>query len=191
MQMMQGLQNVEDIIHRQQALFDKTNKTVDAEEISSLAPEQDAIRAELATDLQKIASLGLQTPDNFAKADQAMQASSGWLGKGSAKSSLPEQKTALDELQKGLDSTMKKLAESMSQSLLSLGSMGEGDDGFGEGYDPLGRPNGKAAGEDIKLPSEDEHRRVQEIIDELRHRSNETTRPKVERDYIDRLLDQY
>ena len=191
MQMMQGLQNVEDIIHRQQALFDKTNKTVDAEEISSLAPEQDAIRAELATDLQKIASLGLQTPDNFAKADQAMQASSGWLGKGSAKSSLPEQKTALDELQKGLDSTMKKLAESMSQSLLSLGSMGEGDDGFGEGYDPLGRPNGKAAGEDIKLPSEDEHRRVQEIIDELRHRSNETTRPKVERDYIDRLLDQF
>jgi uncharacterized protein (TIGR02302 family) len=191
MQMMQGLQNIEDIIHRQQALFDKTNNTLAVKEILLLRPEQNAIRTELGADLQKIASLGLQTPDNFAKADQAMTASAGWLGKGSAKSSLPEQKTALDELQKGLDSTMKKLAESMQQSLLSLGSMGEGMDGFGEGYDPLGRPNGKASGEDIKLPSEDEHRRVQEIIDELRHRSNETTRPKVERDYIDRLLDQF
>ena len=45
--------------------------------------------------------------------------------------------------------------------------------------------------DNIKLPDEKEQRRVQEIIEELRHRSNEPDRTKVERDYIDRLLDQF
>ena len=183
---MQELQNLQDIIHKQQSLFDKTNKTDDPADMKSIQQEQAVIRGELGDSLHKLSDTGTEIPDNFAKADQAMKGSAEALGKGEAQQSLPLQKTALDELQKGLDKAIKKMAEGMQMSLLSSG----GEEGnFGEGYDPLGRSNN--AQEDIKLPDEKERRRVQEIIEELRHRSNEPTREKVERDYIDRLLDQF
>lgn len=186
---MQELQNLQDIIHRQQSLFDKTNKTGDPSDMKGLQQEQSAIRGELGQSLHKLGDTGTEIPDNFPKADQAMKGSIEALGKGLTQQSLPQQKTALDELQKGLDKAVKKMAEGMQQSLLSFGGMGES--GFGEGFDPLGRQNGKTSDEDIKIPDEKERRRVQEIIEELRHRSNEPTREKVERDYIDRLLDQF
>lgn len=186
-QAMQQLQNLQDIIHRQQSLFDKTNKTDDPSDMKDLKQEQSAIRGELGDSLHKLGDTGTEIPDNFAKADQSMKGSAEALGKGLAQESLPQQKTALDEMQKGLDKAVKQMAESMQQSILSSGP-NEGN--FGEGYDPLGRPNGLSE-ENIKLPNEKEQRRVQEIIQELRHRSNEPDRTKVERDYIDRLLDQF
>jgi len=188
-QEMQALQNIEDIIHRQQSLFDKTNKTDDPADLKDQQQEQAAIRSQLGEGLHKLGETGAEIPDNFAKADQAMKNSGDALGQGLAKESLPQQKTALDEMQKGLDSTVKKMAESMQQSILSSG-MGDGGN-FGEGFDPLGRPNGLTNDESVKIPDEKEQRRVQEIIEELRHRSNEPYRTKVERDYIDRLLDQF
>jgi len=189
MQAMQELQNLQDIIHRQQSLFDKTNKTDDPADMKGLQQEQSATRGELGNSLHKLGDAGVEIPDNFAKADQSMKSSAEALGKGQPQQSLPLQKTALDELQKGLDKAVKKMAESMQQSLISFGGLGES--GFGEGFDPLGRPNGMMSDENIKIPDEKERRRVQEIIEELRHRSNEPTREKVERDYIDRLLDQF
>ena len=186
---MEALQNLQDIIHRQQSLFDKTNKSDDPSDAVQLKVEQGAIRAELGGSLRKLADTGTEIPENFAAADLAMKSAAEALGKRLVHESLSPQKTALDELQKGLDKTVKKMAESMQQSLMSFGGMGES--GFGEGYDPLGRPNGITDDGSVKLPGEKERRRVQEIIEELRHRSNEPTRTKVERDYIDRLLDQF
>jgi uncharacterized protein (TIGR02302 family) len=188
-QAMQELQNLQEIIHRQQSLFDKTNKTDDPTDIPLLNKEQGGIRAELGQSLRKLGEAGMGIPDNFAKADQAMKGSSDALGRKQAQESLPHQKTALEELQKGLDKAVKKMAESMQQSLLSFGGEG-GNSSYGEGFDPLGRQSGRGNG-DVKLPDEKERRRVQEIIEELRHRSNEPARTKVERDYIDRLLDQF
>jgi hypothetical protein len=188
-QAMQQLQNLQDIIHRQQSLFDKTNKTDDPTDLKDQQKEQSAIRAQLGDSLHKLGDTGADIPDNFAKADQAMKGSAEALGKGLATESLPQQKTALDQMQKGLDSAVKKMAAQMQQSVLSFGGSPSGGS-FGEGYDPLGRPNG-LSDENIKIPDEKERRRVQEIIEELRHRSNEPSRAKVERDYIDRLLDQF
>jgi hypothetical protein len=188
-QAMQQLQNLQDIIHSQQSLFDKTNKTDDPADLKDQQKEQSGIRDKLGDSLHKLADTGAEIPDNFAKADQAMKGSAEALGTGNRDQSLPQQKTALDELQKGMDSAIKKMAESMQQSILSFGLNNGGN--FGEGFDPLGRPNGTADDGSVKIPSEREQRRVQEIIEELRHRSNEPNRTKVERDYIDRLLDQF
>ena len=185
MQAMEALQNLEDIIHKQQSLFDKTNKTDDPADLKDMKQEQSGVRAELGESLHKLGETGVEIPDNFAKADQSMKNSADALGKGRQKEALPQQKTALDEMQKGLDSTVKKMAQSMQQSLMSFGEGGN----FGEGYDPLGR--GITDDGSVKVPDEQEQRRVQEIIEELRHRSNEPNRTKVERDYIDRLLDQF
>ncbi len=189
-QAMEALQNLEEIIRRQQTLYDRTNKTDDAADSKDQQKEQSALRGLLGLGLKKLGEAAGAIPDNFAKADQAMKLSGEALGKGQPKESLPQQKTALEELQKGLDGAVKQMAQDMQQSIMSFGMM-PGGENFGEGYDPLGRENGKLNEGDVKIPSEKEQRRVQEIIEELRNRSNEPNRTKVERDYIDRLLDQF
>jgi uncharacterized protein (TIGR02302 family) len=190
MQAMEALQNLEDIIHRQQSLYDKTNKSDDPAESKAQQKEQSALRELLGTDLKKLGEATGHIPENFAKADQAMKGSAEALGKGQAKESLPHQKTALEEMQKGLEDMVSQMAQSMQQSIMSFGMMPNSGN-FGEGYDPLGRPNGMPDVGTVKIPTEKEQRRVQEIIEELRNRSNEPNRTKVERDYIDRLLDQF
>jgi hypothetical protein len=59
--------------------------------------------------------------------------------------------------------------------------------------DPLGR---EIMGEDVdtgdvSIPDASAIQRAREILDELRRRSGEGFRPKLERDYIDRLLHRF
>ena len=61
--------------------------------------------------------------------------------------------------------------------------------------DPFGRPveeggTGTATG-DVKIPTENEMRRAREILRELRRRAGDLWRPRLEKDYIDRLLKQF
>lgn len=186
---MEALQNLEDIIHRQQDLFDKTNKTDDPSDMQDQKKEQSGIRQKLGESLHRLSDSGAEIPENFAKADQGMKLSAEALGRAARGEALTQQKIALDELQKGLDSTVEAMAEAMQQSLLSFGLPNNSN--FGEGFDPLGRPDSLTDDGTVKLPAEKERRRVQQIIEELRHRSNEPNRTKVERDYIDRLLNQF
>lgn len=189
MQALQALQDLENIIKNQQKLLDKTNKSDDPADLKDAQKEQTDIRQQLGETLKKLGEVAA-IPDNFPKADMAMKDSAAALGKGEGPASAAAQRRALEELQKGQDSAAKQMAEQMQQSLLSFGGAGDGN--FGEGFDPLGRPDGgKQIGGDIKMPEEQERRRVQQIIEELRHRSNAPNRSKVERDYIDRLLEQF
>ena len=60
--------------------------------------------------------------------------------------------------------------------------------------DPFGRSglDGQAHNDDgIKVPDRMEARRVREILDELQRRASEIGRPQTERNYIDRLLQNY
>ncbi|MCE9508501.1 MAG: DUF4175 domain-containing protein [Alphaproteobacteria bacterium] len=186
-QAMEALQGLEDIIHAQQALFDKSNKSEDPADAKEGAQEQGALRRKLGALVEKLGNALDEIPDNFAKASQSMKQSEAELGKGRPKPSLPHQKAALEELRKGLDSAVEKMAKSMQQSILSFGMPKDGGS-YGEDFDPLGRNLGE---DSIKIPDEKERRRVQEIIEELRRRSNDPNRARAERDYIDRLLDQF
>ncbi len=189
---MEALQEMQDLIHRQESLFDRTNKLAPEESGAEEAKEQSGIRAKLG-DIARQLGESLETlPENIGKADQSMKEAEGALKKGTPKDSLPHQKTALEELQKGLDDSIKQMSEQMQQTLLSFGLFGQ-ESNFGEGYDPLGRKEdtGTTGTDDIKIPDEKERRRVQQIIEELRGRRNDFERPKVERDYIDRLLEMF
>lgn len=188
MQAMETLQNLDALIHRQQKLFDDANKAKSASEAEKQAQEQAAIRRQLGESMRLLGESTGNIPDNFARADQSMKRSGEALGNGLPKDSLPHQKAALDELQKGLDDAIKKIAQSMQQSIMSFGLM-PGGGNFGKEFDPLGRNAGN--GEETKIPDQNDRRRVQEIIEELRNRSNEPNRTKVERDYLERLLDRF
>lgn len=186
---MEALQDMQKLITRQQELMDKTAKKGDGEQTAEEAKEQQSIRDGLGEAIRKLSEVSSDLPEGLAKADQAMKKAIDALNKGDGKGSLPAQKEALDALQEGMDQSVSEMAKGMQQMILSFGMMPKGNN-YGEGYDPLGRDDGKGNKDDtIQLPEENERRRVQQIIDELRTRSNDYERPKVEREYIERLLD--
>lgn len=125
-------------------------------------------------------------------ADSAMGDAGSKLGEGNADGAVESQGKALDAMRKGA----QKMAEAMQQ--------GDGD-GQGDGpgnragrqqsggnqTDPLGRPlHGREFGDDytVKIPGEIDVQRVRRILEELRRRLGDPSRPQIELDYIERLL---
>lgn len=125
-------------------------------------------------------------------ADGAMGDAGSKLGDGNADGAVDSQGKALDAMRKGA----QKMAEAMQQ--------GDGD-GQGDGpgnragrqqsggnqTDPLGRPlHGREFGDDytVKIPGEIDVQRVRRILEELRRRLGDPSRPQIELDYIERLL---
>ena len=128
-------------------------------------------------------------------ADGAMGDAGSKLGEGNADGAVDSQGKALDALRKGA----QKMAEAMQQ--------GDGD-GQGDGpgnragrqqsggnqTDPLGRPlHGREFSDDytVKIPGEIDAQRVRRILEELRRRLGDPSRPQIELDYIERLLKDY
>lgn len=128
-------------------------------------------------------------------ADGAMGDAGSKLGDGNADGAVDSQGKALDAMRKGA----QKLAEAMQQ--------GDGD-GQGDGpgpragrqqsggnqTDPLGRPlHGRDYGDDytVKIPGEIDTQRVRRILEELRRRLGDPSRPQIELDYIERLLKEF
>lgn len=190
MKAMQALQDLDDIIRRQQELIDRTGRLGPKANGAEEEAEQALLRDKLGEAARKLGEGMKNVPENLARADQEMKEALGAFKGGRPRDALPHQKEALAELQKGMDDAVQKMAQGM-RAIMSFGFT-PGGGRYGPGTDPLGRGSeeGQGQGGDIQLPEEKERRRVQEIIDELRNRSNEYQRPKVERDYLDRLLDQ-
>jgi len=81
----------------------------------------------------------------------------------------------------------------MQRGVGDEGNYGRHSESAGNRSDPLGRPmprNGADFGPDKNiLPKESEIMRARDIMNDLRNRSNDRQRPKIELDYLQRLLD--
>lgn len=152
-----------------------------------LAGQQQDLAGMLQELLRQLGEGGLQTPPSLGEAGKNMEGAEGSLRGGDREGALDQQGEAMAKLREG--------AEGMAQQLLQQGQGQQGNYGrHGEARgetDPLGRPmpyHGKDTGpEENMLPTELAIRRAREILDMLRARANEQL-PKLERDYIDRLL---
>ncbi|KKK96512.1 hypothetical protein LCGC14_2662020 [marine sediment metagenome] len=74
------------------------------------------------------------------------------------------------------------------------GQAGTSGDPQGRQRDPLGREagaQGQLGTDEQLLQGEDVQRRAEELLDEIRRRSGEQSRPEQERDYLKRLLDRF
>ncbi|SNT62115.1 TIGR02302 family protein [Tardiphaga sp. OK246] len=133
--------------------------------------------------------------DGLGDADSAMGDAGGQLGEGNADGAVGSQGKALDALRKGA----QKLAQAMQQGEGEGQNDGPGNNpgrqqSGGRQSDPLGRPlRGRELGDDltVKIPGEIDVQRVRRILEELRRRLGDTTRPQLELDYIERLLKDY
>jgi len=217
--MMSALDELGDMIRKQQQLRDKTYKQgQDARrdgqrgkgksQFGDLRQDQQALRDRLNKLLQELKKHGLGTPaeqgengqngqgesqNQLGSAGEAMGEAEGELGEGDADSAVDSQGRALEAMRKGA----KGLAQQMQQQGVGMGQ-GPGQPGrtgrarAQNDTDPLGRPmRGREYGDDVtvKVPGEIDAQRARRILEELRKRYGESFRPQLELDYIERLLE--
>lgn len=162
----------------------------------SLADRQQALRQELNRQQRNMPGGG--TPEGDAarealdRAGEAMDRAEDALRNDETAEALGAQSDAMEALREG----MRNLGEAMAQEQQE----GQGQQGQAQGRpnsqqrDPLGREagsDGMIGSEDNMLQGEDARRRSRELLDEIRRRSGDQQRPEVERDYLERLLDQF
>jgi uncharacterized protein (TIGR02302 family) len=227
--MEQALNELGDMIRKQQQLRDKTFKQGQdsrrdrahgkqgEQSMGDLQQDQQGLRDRLKKLQQELAKRGMgqqgqqgqrgekgekeqngdaqqgDGEDGLGEADSAMDDAGSKLGEGNANGAVDSQGQALDALRKGA----QKLAEGMQQDGDGDGQgNGPGDragrqQNGGNTSDPLGRPlRGREFGDDltVKIPGEIDVQRVRRILEELRRRLADPQRPKIELDYIERLL---
>ena len=128
------------------------------------------------------------------RAGRAMREAEDALRDGDLPGALDRQAEAMEALREG----MRNFGEAMAEEQREQGGAQQGED-FGRAdpnsqRDPLGREPGESAriGSDRNmLQGEDIYRRAQDLLDEIRRRTGEQSRPENERDYLRRLLDMF
>ena len=202
------LDQLSELMRRQQGLMDDTQRMPepgqgdmpgqDGQEPGSrgqrpdpngLAGQQQELRRMLDEMMQQLGRNGMQAPPSFGEAGKQMQGAEGSLRGQDREGALGQQGEALAQLRAGAQNMVRQL---MQQGMGQEGNYGRQGEARGDDRDPLGRPMPNRR-EDLGptrdiLPSELAIRRAREILDMLRARANEQGRPRLERDYIDRLL---
>lgn len=105
------------------------------------------------------------------------------IGEGQLDRATQNQSLALDRLRKG--------AQNMAEQMMESGEMQAGQGPGSNGRDPLGRPdrsNRPDLGLSVRVPDEIDIQRAREVLDELRRRLGDPSRPTIELDYLERLL---
>ncbi len=163
----------------------------------SLAERQEALRRQLEEQARRLPGSGTEAGDEALRqldeAGRAMREAEGLLENGDIAGALDQQSQALEALREGMSELGRALAQEQGE-----------DPGQGQAQgnmapdqplqDPLGRQAGNsgAFGSDADLEAREEaFRRSRDLMEELRRRSAEQTRPEVELDYLRRLLDQF
>ncbi len=132
--------------------------------------------------------------EQLDRSERAMREAEKALRDGDLPGALDRQAEAMEALREGMRSFGEALAEEQREEL--GGSRPAEDVGRADpnGRDPLGREPGDSAriGSDRNmLQGDDVYRRAQELLDEIRRRSGDQSRPDSELDYLRRLLDQF
>jgi tetratricopeptide (TPR) repeat protein len=187
--MAQALRRMQDLIKAQKNLLAATEKDKAAPDTQKKHNEQNKLIDRLETMMAKANDALGKTPENLQKADKAMQRAADFLGNNKAAPSIPHQKAAIDALQKGQDKMRERLRARLKQMMIA--ALGGG------GIDPLGRvnDNGRMSnllnGSPVKIPDHGQRRQVQDIMQTLRERSGDRSRPEYELDYYKRLMRQF
>jgi uncharacterized protein (TIGR02302 family) len=203
------LDELSELMRRQQKLMDDTGRMPEDGEMSEqdqqdggeqsdnrefrpgdLAQQQDALSSMLGEIMKRLGEQGMQAPQSFGDAQRSMDEAGDALRKGERGRALGEEGNALQALRQGAQDLAQQM---MQQGMGNEGSPGRHGEARGDDRDPLGRPlptdRELDRGPDYDMvPGDIAIRRAREILEMLRNRSNDPNRPRLERDYLDRLL---
>ena len=144
-----------------------------------LSERQNQLRGALGRMMDGMRGKGAKPPKELSGAGQAMKNAERALGRGEYGRATRQQSLALDRLRKGTRNLVEQAMKGRAQR-------------FGKnGRDPLGRAQRAQCpdlGTSVKVPDEIDVQKAREILEELRRRLSDPSRPMMELDYIERLL---
>jgi uncharacterized protein (TIGR02302 family) len=201
------MRDLQNLIQRQQRLMDRTFRQgqqqsgrprdgqrdgKQGQQSQGFAKEQEALRRGLGSLMRRLDEMLGRIPGQFGRAEREMRGAGNALRRGDPRGAVPRQGRALEHLRQGGRQAMRSLMRRFGNRLGIMRSRPAWR--RGDRRDPFGRPRDGSGGADtstVKIPKDSEIQRAREIIEELRRRAGERERPKIEREYIDRLLRQF
>jgi uncharacterized protein (TIGR02302 family) len=155
----------------------------DPGEFGELADRQQQLREKLQSLIDRLRQEGAEAPEQMEGAGEAMGDAEQAIGERQLDRATQNQSLALDRLRKG--------AQNMAEQMMQSGEMQAGQGPGSDGRDPLGRPdrsNRPDLGLSVKVPDQIDIQRAREVLDELRRRLGDPSRPTIELDYLERLI---
>ncbi len=200
----QMMSQMQQMMRQQQQLLDRSfsqsRQGQQGQNMRGDAQQQEALRQMLNQLMQQLQQQGGQTPQSLSRAERAMRGAAEALQRGQPGQAVGPQTDALDALQQAA----RAMANQMMGNNYGDGPGGEPlddpglhqaqRDPFGRlldteqgngGYDDGGQLRMGRSANDYALD------KARQILDELRRRAGERSRPALERDYIDRLLKEF
>jgi uncharacterized protein (TIGR02302 family) len=202
--MAQAVDRMSEMIAKQRALMDETfrqgakeshgdkeassSKGTGAKEgasLDALKHAQKQLQNDFETLLKELQKTGVDVPEALGQAGKQMGDAEQRLGDGRTDRATLSQGQAIQNMRNGTQSLVDKLAKSM------MGQGGQPQSRRGESTDPLGRGGSPTTERGDNVPDQIDRQRARNIIEELRRRASELGRPKLELDYLDRLLNRF
>lgn len=152
-----------------------------------LAGEQEALRRQLGEIMRQLGESMGDIPGALGRAERFMRGAREALQQGRGQGAVESQTEAIDQLAQGLQSLAEEMMRQAQQGGPGMEPNQPGD------MDPLGRPlqdGGMDTGR-VQIPDDWDLLQARRILEELRRRAGERSRPSGERSYIERLLRQF
>ncbi|MEP2703540.1 MAG: TIGR02302 family protein [Roseibium sp.] len=212
-EMMEMLNELGEMIQRQQQLMDETHRfnqddqqqrrgqrqqqqgqgqqQLSEEQLQEMLNQLQQGQGDLAQQLQELMDQlgqnGMGESQELGEAGDSMGQAQESLGEGQGQQALGEQGNALDALRRG--------AQGLTEQMMGQGEgQGSPNGPSPMDEDPLGRlrrSEGPDLNNRVKIPDEIDVQRAGKILEELRRRFSDPSRPKLELDYLERLLKRY
>ncbi len=197
-----SLNAMQDLMRRQERLLDQSLRQSQSRggrppNAADGAAAQEALRQTLEQMMRDFGQNGGQVPQAMQRADRAMGQAADALRRGSPGNAVGPQTDAVDALQQATRSIARMM---QGREPGASGLSDRADEMPQVQRDPFGRlmPDTGNGGADVggllrmgKAQNDYVVEKAKQILDELRRRSGEPQRPVIERDYIDRLLQQF
>ena len=152
---------------------------------AQLAQRQAQLRERLEAMRREMQEKGLGNDQRLGDASDAMQQAEQALQEGDLDEANAQQGRALDQL--------RESAQEMAQQMQQNSQQRAGQNGDSP-RDPFGRPQrsqGPDQGRSVKVPDQIDVQRAREVLEELRRRLSDPSRPTLELDYLERLLERF
>ena len=199
-QMSEGIGKLEELIKQQESLLSQTKEQAELQQQDNMSistqdnkEKQEELRRALGQ-LMLDTDEALQTiPQPMGEAEREMSGAAGRLDENNPQAAIPHQEGAIQHLREA----QQQMGEQLSQRLQQMTTMMMAG-GMMPPLDPLGRPmegrdeeNGLLPGSRVEVPDESQRKRVDEILQMLRERSGQRSRPSNELEYYRRLLKRF
>lgn len=157
------------------------------------AASQEQIRKELESLMQQMEQMTGQSAEGLQDARASMQQAEGALRAGAWKQGVDQQGKALSSLEEGMSEAARQMAEALFDE--GLGGLAQLEMGQIRYKQQGGQ--GRSGGDEVEggVPTDPDTagmaERVRVILEEIRNRASDRTRPAAEQDYLRRLMKQF